>query len=271
LSHSVDPVPLHPTPTRYRGTILVASPHPVSHAFLLDVLRDEASEVFADCGIAACTTQAEKHFPDLIVIDGMASRAFTVELLRAVRSHEVVGQSGVIVLSENRDDEVHTLEAGADDFIMVPLHRQNFLLRVRGVVRRVRRMGRFLHYDDVTMDMEQHRVSRDGRPIDLGPVQFRLLRHFLENSEQFFSLEQLGDVVWSDGAGYRTARTVYVYIHLLRKQLNAGGKPDLIHTERGGFRFGSAKPAGPDGTSRAQENESPESPAYTGRQSERHM
>ena len=235
LSSSTDAAFLPFRPARHHGTMLLASPQPASIAFLMEILRTEPWKALNVCGEAACIEHAETCLPDLIVADGMNSQQFAIDLLHGIRAHEIVAQIGVIVLGANGTDEIQALKAGADDFIAMPLHRQSFLLRAEGIVRRTRFTKRFLRYADVIMDVEHHRVFRNGDPVELGPMQFRLLRHFLENPEQVFSHEQLGDVVWSDGASYRIVRTIYTYVHVLREQLNISNKPNLIQTTKGGY------------------------------------
>ena len=237
MSQLIDVVPLRPPPASVPATILVASQKPVSIAFLLEFSYKAAWRAQNICGRAACIAEAETNLPDLAVIDGVQSLPFALDLLCAIRSHELLKPLGVMVLGKSDADELSLLEAGADDFIMMPLHRQKFLLRAEGIIRRTRCTKRFLRYADITMDVEEHRVFRGGVPIELGPLQFRLLRHFLANPERVFSHEQLGGVVWNDGASYRMVRTIYTYVHVLREQLNHGGKPDLIRTERGGYRM----------------------------------
>ncbi len=235
LSSYADPTPPRPLAAS-RATILAALPRLGRTALLRHVLHHECWEVLEVYGIAACIAQGEQCLPDLIVIDGADSLLFAADLLYAIRAHEILGQSGVIVLGAGAD-ELGALEAGADDFITMPPHRQTFLLRAEAIIRRTRLTKRFLRYADVTMDVEHHRVFRGGSQVDLNPVHYRLLRHFLENPEQVFSHEQLGGVVWSDGASYRTMRSIYTYVYVLRGQLNQGGRPDLIRTEKGGYRL----------------------------------
>jgi len=74
-------------------------------------------------------------------------------------------------------------------------------------------------------------VTRGGREIHLGPTEFRLLRHFLENPGRVFSREQILDAVWGPDS-YVEPRTVDVHIRRLRKSLNNGGGADLIRTVR---------------------------------------
>jgi two-component system phosphate regulon response regulator PhoB len=81
------------------------------------------------------------------------------------------------------------------------------------------------------MDLAAHRVRRAGRPIHLGPTEFRLLRHFLRQPRRVFSREQLLDAVWGHDV-YVEARTVDVHIRRLRKALNEGGGADILRTVR---------------------------------------
>jgi len=87
-------------------------------------------------------------------------------------------------------------------------------------------------YGDIKLDREKHRAARSGRPIDLGPTEYRLLQFFLEHPGRVFSREQLVDGVW-DRDIYIDERTVDVHIWRLRRLLNPDGEPDPIRTVRG--------------------------------------
>jgi len=88
-----------------------------------------------------------------------------------------------------------------------------------------------LSYADIVMDLVAHRVTRAGKPLHLGPTEFRLLRHFMEHPGRVFSREQLLDSVWGKDV-YVEARTVDVHIRRLRMALNGEGSADLIRTVR---------------------------------------
>jgi two-component system phosphate regulon response regulator PhoB len=81
------------------------------------------------------------------------------------------------------------------------------------------------------MDLISHRVTRGGRPIHLGPTEFRLLRHLLENPGRVFSREQLLNAAWGRDA-YVEPRTVDVHVRRLRKAINLRNERDLIRTVR---------------------------------------
>jgi two-component system phosphate regulon response regulator PhoB len=105
--------------------------------------------------------------------------------------------------------------------------------RVAAVLRRVRPAlaGEALAYGDIEMDVAGHKVRRSGKTVQLGPTEFRLLRHFMEHPGRVFSRERLLDAVWPHDPDI-DARTVDVHIRRLRKAINEGGHSDLIRTVR---------------------------------------
>jgi len=130
-------------------------------------------------------------------------------------------------------DRVRGLETGADDYVTKPFSPRELLARVGAVLRRIRPAlaGEHLAYGDLEMDVEAHRVQRAGRSVQLGPTEFRLLRHFMENPGRVYSRERLLDAVWPRDRDI-DARTVDVHVRRLRKALNEGGLPDVIRTVR---------------------------------------
>ena len=94
-----------------------------------------------------------------------------------------------------------------------------------------------LSFGDLEVDREKKRVSRSGRPIDLGPTEYRLLEFLMERPGRVFSREQLLDGVWGSEI-YIDERTVDVHVGRLRKAINRGQESDPIRTVRGaGYSF----------------------------------
>ena len=89
-----------------------------------------------------------------------------------------------------------------------------------------------LGFGDIAIDREKKRVTRGGRPIDLGPTEYRLLEFLMERPGRVFSREQLLDGVWGSDI-YIDERTVDVHVGRLRKALNRGDEVDPIRTVRG--------------------------------------
>lgn len=130
-------------------------------------------------------------------------------------------------------DKVRGLNSGADDYITKPFSPSELVARVRAVMRRSRpdALDERLGFADISMDLAAHRVLRSGRPIHLGPTEFRLLRFLLEHPKRVFSREHLLDGVWGHDV-YVEPRTVDVHIRRLRKALNGPGERDLVRTVR---------------------------------------
>jgi len=178
---------------------------------------------------------AEERTPDVVILDWMIEGVSGIEVCRRLRRRERTAHVPIIMLTARGEesDRIRGLETGADDYVTKPFSPRELIARVGAVLRRVRPAlaGEQLAYADLQMDVESHRVRRGGRPVQLGPTEFRLLRHFLEHPGRVFSRERLLDSVWQHDPDI-DARTVDVHIRRLRKALNEGGHPDLIRTVR---------------------------------------
>jgi two-component system phosphate regulon response regulator PhoB len=178
---------------------------------------------------------AKEATPDIVLLDWMVEGLSGIEVCRRLRRMPETANIPIIMLTARgeEEDRVRGLETGADDYVTKPFSPRELVARVGAVLRRVRPAlaAEHLGYSDVEMDVAAHRVRRDGRPIALGPTEFRLLRHFLENPGRVFSRERLLDSVWSHDPDI-DLRTVDVHVRRLRKALNDGGSADIIRTVR---------------------------------------
>ncbi len=178
---------------------------------------------------------AEEETPDVVILDWMIEGISGLEVCRRLRRKEMTANVPIIMLTARGEeaDRIRGLETGADDYVTKPFSPNELIARVAAVLRRVRPAlaGEALSYGDLEMDVTAHKVRRGGRPVPLGPTEFRLLRHFMEHPGRVFSRERLVDSVWSHDAEI-DARTVDVHIRRLRKALNEGGGADLIRTVR---------------------------------------
>jgi two-component system phosphate regulon response regulator PhoB len=178
---------------------------------------------------------AQESPPDLVLLDWMIEGLSGIEVCRRLRRLPDTANVPIIMLTARGEeaDRVRGLETGADDYVTKPFSPRELVARVGAVLRRVRPAlaGEQLTYSDIEMDIVSHKVRRGGNVIQLGPTEFRLLKHFLEHPGRVFSRERLLDSVWGHDS-YIEPRTVDVHIRRLRKAINVGGKGDIIRTVR---------------------------------------
>jgi two-component system phosphate regulon response regulator PhoB len=177
----------------------------------------------------------EEVKPDVMILDWMIHGTSGIEVCRRLRRKHDSASLPIIMLTArgDEDDRVRGLETGADDFVTKPFSPKELVARTNALLRRARpELGAAaLTYADVKMDVVAHRVRRGGRPIALGPTEYRLLKHFLKNPEKVFSREQLLDAVWRHNENIEV-RTVDVHIRRLRQALALNSGPDLLRTVR---------------------------------------
>ena len=178
---------------------------------------------------------AEERPPDLVILDWMIEGVSGIEVCRRLRRRASSAHVPIIMLTARGEesDRIRGLETGADDYVTKPFSPRELMARVAAVFRRVRPAlaGEQLVYGDIEMDVSAHRVRRNGQAVQLGPTEFRLLRHLMESPGRVFSRERLLDAVWPRDKDIDT-RTVDVHVRRLRKALNAGGFTDPVRTVR---------------------------------------
>jgi two-component system phosphate regulon response regulator PhoB len=165
-----------------------------------------------------------------------------LELCRRLRSGRTSRDIPIILLTAKGEetDRIRGLTTGADDYIVKPFSVPELLARVKALLRRAspERIATVLNVNDISMDRESHRVTRNGREVRLGPTEFRLLEFLMESPGRVFSRTQLLDGVWGHDV-YVDERTVDVHIGRLRKAINRGRDRDPVRTVRGaGYAFG---------------------------------
>ncbi|WP_237213163.1 phosphate regulon transcriptional regulator PhoB [Falsiroseomonas oryziterrae] len=173
--------------------------------------------------------------PDLILLDWMLPAMSGIEVCRQIRRRPATRDLPIIMVTARTEDQdaVRALDTGADDYIAKPFAMEALLARIRALLRRSGATpvkGR-ITWQDIVMDQDAHRVTRAGKPLHLGPTEYRLLEFFLQHPGRVFSREQLLDAVWGRDI-HVEPRTVDVHIRRLRKAVNGDGQPDVIRTVR---------------------------------------
>ena len=178
---------------------------------------------------------AAEDTPDLVILDWMIEGTSGIEVCRRLRRAPETARVPIIMLTarEAEDDRVRGLETGADDYLTKPFSPRELLARVAAVLRRVRPAlaGETLEVGDLRLDPVAHRVERRGGVLRLGPTEYRLLKHFMENPRRVMSRGQLLDAVWGQESEI-SERTVDVHIRRLRIAIALPGIEDPVRTFR---------------------------------------
>jgi two-component system, OmpR family, phosphate regulon response regulator PhoB len=222
--------------------ILVVEDEPSQREVLAYNLKAEGFLVIsADDGEDALLLVEEEE-PDLILLDWMMPNLSGIEVCRRLKSCNETRVIPIVMVSARSEemDKVRGLEIGADDYLVKPYSVIELIARLRTQLRRTRAatIGVTLHFQDIILDPETHKVFRDEAQLKLGPTEFRLLRTMMEKPGRVWSRDQLLDRVWGRDI-YVDTRTVDVHIGRLRKALLKHGGTDPLRTVRGaGYALG---------------------------------
>jgi two-component system response regulator MprA len=213
--------------------VLVVDDEPAVRESIARSLRFEGYDVeLAQDGAAALEMLASRR-ADAVVLDLMMPVLDGLETCRRLRA--AGDRTPVLMLTARRSvgDRVTGLDAGADDYLAKPFALEELLARLRALLRRTAtRLPDQLAFADVALDATTRTVTRGGRVIDLTRTEFDLLTLLLRHPRRVLSRSVLFTEVWGYDFGYNS-NSLDVYVGYLRRKLEAGGEPRLVHTVRG--------------------------------------
>ncbi len=195
-------------------------------------LRMEGYEVRIAADGEAALEASDAFNPDLVVLDLGLPKVDGMDVARALRER---GDVPILILTARDavDARVEGLDAGADDYLVKPFERQELLARLRALLRRRPPRGSAaLVVGDLQLNPDTHEVTRGDRPVDLTQREFELLEYLMRNERLVISRQRLLDEVWGYDPFSQT-NTIEVFVSNLRRKLEAGGEPRLLHTIRG--------------------------------------
>lgn len=215
-------------------------------ASIQEVLRYSLVQAGFTVEIVGSAEEAQKSIglvlPDVVLMDlmlpGMSGSAYARQLRQAPRTRDLP----LIMVTARADesDRVAGLEIGADDYLPKPFSPRELVARIRAVLRRraPQHSGEIIELDRLRLDPSAHTVTLDGRQIDIGPTEYKLLHYLMSHSGRVFSRQQLLNAVWGDHR-FIEERTVDVYVRRLRASLGDDGE-ELVETVRGvGYKMSS--------------------------------
>ncbi len=187
--------------------------------------------------------------PDLVILDLMLPGINGIEICRLLRKKPETENLPIIMLTAKSDviDKIMGLEIGADDYLTKPFNVRELLARVRAILRRrerrpVEEEGDKISLQGLEIDFRTYEVKVEGKKIDLGPTEFKLLRFFIMHPGRVYTREQLLDHVWGEES-FVEPRTVDVHISRLRAGIEKDkDDPRYILTVRGiGYKLADLK------------------------------
>jgi two-component system phosphate regulon response regulator PhoB len=183
----------------------------------------------------------KQKLPQLILLDWMMPGISGIDFARKLRRTPETSQIPIIMLTAKTEEDnvIRGLESGADDYLTKPFSPRELIARIKSLLRRSRGESTLdtIQVNDLILDTRSYRVEGNGKSIELGPTEFKLLRFLMENPDRVFSREQVLNNVWGDNV-YVEERTVDVHIRRLRKALEIAQLENMVQTVRGaGYRL----------------------------------
>ncbi|MBA3711001.1 MAG: response regulator transcription factor [Pyrinomonadaceae bacterium] len=199
--------------------------------YAVDVARD---------GAAGLRLAAEKN-PDLVILDVMLPRLSGLDVCRQLRGG---GNNTPVIMLTARGQEIDKvlgLRTGADDYITKPFSFLELMARVEAVLRRATKTVEGIErvqFGDIDIGFRSFEATKGGRPLELSPREFKLIKYFVEHRGEVVTREQLLDTVWGY-EGLPLTRTVDMHIAKLRQKIEEtpGDPRHIITVHRVGYKF----------------------------------
>jgi DNA-binding response OmpR family regulator len=171
--------------------------------------------------------------PAVVVLDVTMPDLDGIQVVKRMRASGVDVPVCILSARDEVDDRVAGLQAGADDYLVKPFAIAELTARLEALLRRSGvAMDGTIELGDLTIDARRFVAMRGGRDLELTRREFELLETFARHPRQVLSRDQLLDQVW--GYNFHAETNVAdVFVGYLRRKLEAGGEPRVLHTVRG--------------------------------------
>ena len=226
------------------ATILVVEDEPAIQELIAYNLKQAGHQALRADNAEQALNLVSNALPDLVLLDWMLPGLSGIEFARRLRADKRTRTVPIIMLTARSDeqDKLAGLDSGADDYITKPFSPRELMARIKAVLRRraPEMTDDIVQAGGLKLDPGSHRVTGHGKPVELGPTEFRLLHFLMTHAERVHSRTQLLDQVWGDHV-FVEERTVDVHIRRLRKALEPTELDRLVQTVRGtGYRFSAS-------------------------------
>lgn len=170
---------------------------------------------------------------DAVILDIMMPLLDGLSVLKAMRRKNDSTPVLLLTAKDSIEDRVQGLDAGANDYLVKPFAVEELLARIRVLLRKPAETPKTCYQvADLEVHMDTRKVLRGGQEVKLSGKEFALLRYMIQNAGIVLSRDRLEEHLWNfDYAG--GSNVINVYIRYLRKKIDEGHEPKLIHTVRG--------------------------------------
>lgn len=225
------------------SVMLIEDEEDIREMLVLAFMRSGIEVIEADSAEQCLEKLDGRKPPDVMIIDWMLPGMSGIELARRVRIDPVASETPIIMLTARGEeaDKLKSFEVGVDDYVTKPFSPKELIARVKAIMRRSGAPGDGkLRAGDLELDYMAHRVMAKGRPVHMGPTEFKLLEWLMRHPDRVYERDQLLDRVWGRNV-FLDERTVDVHVLRLRKALAPFNFDAALQTVRGvGYRFSIA-------------------------------
>lgn len=213
--------------------ILIVEDEPRVAHFIAKGLREQsyAIDLAADGNMAFYQLGINEY--DLIILDIMLPQKDGFQICQEIRNQGIKLPILMLTARDTIDDRVTGLDCGADDYLAKPFDFKELLARLRALLRRVKDFRpAIIELADLTLNRQNHVLTRANRTINLTAKEYALLEFLLLNAGRLIKRDEISEHVWDEHFD-PFSNIIDVYIRRLRKKIDEGFKPALIHTRRG--------------------------------------
>ena len=185
---------------------------------------------------------AKQQRPDLIILDIMLPVLDGYEVCKRLRMEGDTTPIIMLTVKDKEIDRVLGLELGADDYVTKPFSLRELVARVKAVLRRTEERTKDLtsySFGQVELDFGKYEAKKKGKKLDLTPLEFQMMKLFIQKKEQVLSRDDFLDKIWGEDNTYVSFRTVDSHIANIRKKIEDDpSNPKHIISIRGvGYKF----------------------------------
>lgn len=191
--------------------------------YVVDVAKDGEKGLF----------MAEVNEYDLLILDIMLPGKDGISVCRELRAKKIDLPILMLSAKDTTDDKVRGLNFGADDYLAKPFAFKELLARVQALLRRKSsNKGGVLAIGDLELNQLTHKVTRQGKEIELTSKEYTLLEYMMLNSGKIITRTMISEHVWHEDFDSFT-NVIDVYMNYLRNKIDKGFAKPLIRTKRG--------------------------------------